>query len=326
MGDILKLFNAEEYHRQFFVKGIRSDGRRFEEFRPAVVQTCVISTADGSSMIRQGDSLIIASIQAELGTPRADFADQGRVELRIEVSSAKPQIGDEEILSPQTDVQFCTDVIQSLLDNGTLVDLKGLCVEEGKLCLVLRCDVVVLDGTPSIDGVLMAVSAALHCTTLPTVILKPQSTQIDDPDSSLLENGSFPQNDQQENLFTSERIFVDVSQRRALKLNPTRSIASSFLLFRLKSTTDIAESTDGSDQSTNNFILADPSLEELKATRADDEHGSTAIIIGENQLLCGVYSSGAGAISSGDSFDHCLAIAEKRRRLVNRLIDEACSK
>lgn len=319
MADVLKVLCPQEYHRQFLLKGIRSDGRALDDFRSAAIQGNVISTADGSAMIRQGDSLVIASIQAELGRPRIDSPDQGKVEIRIQQSSTKWDLGGsgEEIRLHGTDVNFCVDSVQSLVDNGSLIDLKDLCLEKKKVCWILRCDMVILDGIASVDGFVTALSAALHSTTLPEVTLKPTDDNLEDV-IMVSENGEAEEDedDKDESLFTPERILVDTKKRRGLKLIGAKPIALSFFFFPWRS----------GEEESKLCILTDPSMEEMKALSGGEGVGSMTAVIGENNSICGLYLTGNGATVSDGSLDHCIALAASRRQLINRLITEACAK
>lgn len=290
MDEVLKSLSAQEYHESFLEKTIRSDGRGFDDFRPAVIQANVISSANGSAMIRQGDALIIASISAELGR-------KANVEVRLEQSSSSDE-----------SCAICADSLQNLLENGSIIDWKELEIEKDKLYWILNCDVVVLDGAPSVDGCLMALVAALNSTTLPEVILKPAEDQRIDTISAEEGEKEEDEDDKDEFLFTPERIRVDLKKKRNVKLKETRPVSSTFLFYRSKS---------------DFVILADPSVEEIAAL---GETGMATIVMGEKRTICGVRMSGNGIAFDDDLMDRCVYLAESRRKLINRLIDEACKK
>jgi len=66
-----------EYFRKFISQGVRPDGRLLTGFRPTTVHYGVISTANGSAMVRVGGTTVVCGVKAEVAEPRLDSPDQG---------------------------------------------------------------------------------------------------------------------------------------------------------------------------------------------------------------------------------------------------------
>lgn len=74
------------YHRQSIAKGQRVDGRQFDEFRPITLQASVITTANGSALVRQGNTTVIAAVKAELGEPEPLRPNEGLMQFSLELN------------------------------------------------------------------------------------------------------------------------------------------------------------------------------------------------------------------------------------------------
>jgi exosome complex component RRP43 len=66
-----------EYFRKFVSQGVRPDGRLLNSFRPTTVHQGVITTANGSAMVRIGGTTVVCGIKAEVAEPKMDTPDQG---------------------------------------------------------------------------------------------------------------------------------------------------------------------------------------------------------------------------------------------------------
>ncbi|MEQ2257117.1 Exosome complex component RRP43 [Ilyodon furcidens] len=53
-----------EYHRSFLKENCRPDGRELSEFRTTTLNIGSISTADGSALVKMGNTTIICGIKA----------------------------------------------------------------------------------------------------------------------------------------------------------------------------------------------------------------------------------------------------------------------
>lgn len=72
-----------EFFRKFVSQGVRPDGRLLNSFRPTTVHQGVITTANGSAMVRIGGTTVVCGVRAEVAEPKLDTLDQGYIGMRI---------------------------------------------------------------------------------------------------------------------------------------------------------------------------------------------------------------------------------------------------
>jgi len=168
----LKISQPLEFYKQFLEKDVRPDGRALGEFRQTYIKLNPIeSTADGSALIKIGNTSVICGVKAELFEPLPDDdPDSGRVIPNVELNagcslSFRPG-------APSEAAQVASQMIADILATSGVVDCSRLCVLSGKLAWILYCDVVCLDLDGNLlDACLLSVMAALSATTLPRVTM-----------------------------------------------------------------------------------------------------------------------------------------------------------
>nr|XP_020634091.1 exosome complex component RRP43-like isoform X3 [Pogona vitticeps] len=68
-----------EYYRRFLKENCRPDGRDLGEFRTTTVNIGSITTADGSALVKLGNTTVVCGIKAEFATPPADASNRGYI-------------------------------------------------------------------------------------------------------------------------------------------------------------------------------------------------------------------------------------------------------
>ncbi|XP_041864333.1 exosome complex component RRP43 [Melanotaenia boesemani] len=163
-----------EYHRSFLKENCRSDGRELFEFRTTTLNIGSISTADGSALVKMGNTTIICGIKAELANPTVEAPGKGYIVPNVDLpplcsSRFRPGPPGEQA---QAASQFVADVIES----SEVIKTEDLCIERGKLCWVLYCDIMCLDYDGNIlDACIIALLAALKNTQLPEVTVNKET-------------------------------------------------------------------------------------------------------------------------------------------------------
>ncbi|KAJ2397348.1 hypothetical protein GGI23_003568 [Coemansia sp. RSA 2559] len=160
-----------EFQRRFLTQRTRHDGRAFSQFRPTHVVKGAISTAQGSSTVRIGNTTVVCGIKAEVSEPDVKTPDEGYLATNVELSpmcSARFRPG-----APGEDAQVASEHVHRLFKNN-VVDLKSLCIEEGQAVWSLSADIVCLkyDGN-ILDASIIALMAALEDLKLPKAKLDP---------------------------------------------------------------------------------------------------------------------------------------------------------
>lgn len=148
-------------------KGIRLDGRKHDEYRNVTVETGVFKTAEGSARVKIGDTEVLAGVKLAVEVPYPDIPDQGTIMVNAELlPMANPEFesGPPNIWSIE---------IARVTDRGIreskAIDMKSLCIEEGKKCWMVGVDIVPInDDGNLLDAASLAAIAALKNTKFPT--------------------------------------------------------------------------------------------------------------------------------------------------------------
>lgn len=75
-----KRIQPEEFFQQHFANGVRPDGREtLIGLRPVSISVGSLSTADGSSIVKQGQTVVQCGIKLELAEPRTEAPDEGKL-------------------------------------------------------------------------------------------------------------------------------------------------------------------------------------------------------------------------------------------------------
>ncbi|KAI9502501.1 ribosomal protein S5 domain 2-type protein [Coemansia spiralis] len=153
-----------EFQRRFLSQNTRHDGRAFSQFRATHVTKGTVSTAQGSSTVRIGNTTVVCGIKAEVSEPDVKTPNEGYLVTNVELSpmcSARFRPG-----APSDEAQVASEHIHRLF--GKAVDLATLCIESGQAVWSLSADIVCLkyDGN-ILDTAILALVAALEDLRLP---------------------------------------------------------------------------------------------------------------------------------------------------------------
>ncbi|XP_034937206.1 exosome complex component RRP43-like [Chelonus insularis] len=174
MASLYKTIYPVKYFRDYLSQEIRPDGREFLNFRPISVNVSSITQADASAIFKIGNTTIVCGIKAELAEPKADAPDCGFIIPNVELSplcSSKFRPG-----PPSDQAQVASKMIDDILIDSEIINLKDLCICKNKLVWVLYCDLECIDCDGSIiDACVGALIAALSTLTLPEVNHNPDA-------------------------------------------------------------------------------------------------------------------------------------------------------
>ncbi|RLF23304.1 MAG: RNA-binding protein [Thermoprotei archaeon] len=152
-------------------KGERLDGRRLDEYRPISIELGVVEKAEGSAMVRLGNTISIAGVKVELGKPYPDTPDEGAFIVNAEfLPLASPTF--EPGPPDESAIEVARVVDRGIRSSGA-IDLKKLCILPGEKVWVVYIDVYVLnhDGN-MMDASGLATIAALLIAKMPKVAVK----------------------------------------------------------------------------------------------------------------------------------------------------------
>jgi exosome complex component RRP42 len=146
--------------------GRRLDGRGIDEYRPLTIEPGFVATADGSALVRLGDTATVCGIKLELGKPFPDTPNAGVLTTNAElVPLSSPTF---EPGPPQPGAIEVSRVVDRAIRAAETIDLTKLCVTPGEKTWVCYVDVHVIDhGGNLIDAALLAALTALTHATVP---------------------------------------------------------------------------------------------------------------------------------------------------------------
>ena len=156
-----------EFIQNLIRKGERIDGRAFNEYRELDIEANVVpAKAEGSALVRLGDTSVVAGVKVLVGEPYPDSPDEGVIMVTVELSPmASPLF---ELGPPRDDAIELARIVDRGVRESETVDAKGLCIEEGKKVYTVFADVYPLEYDGNlIDACSIAVNAALLTTRFP---------------------------------------------------------------------------------------------------------------------------------------------------------------
>lgn len=147
-------------------EGKRLDGRAPDEYRRVSIEPGFVATADGSALVRIGDTAVLAGIKLEPGKPFADTPNAGVLTTNAElVPLSNPTF---EPGPPTTTAIEVSRVVDRAIRAAETIDLTRLCVTPSEKSWVCYTDVHVLDHDGNlIDAALLAAVSALAHATVP---------------------------------------------------------------------------------------------------------------------------------------------------------------
>lgn len=172
-----RVLQPQEFYQKHVEAGVRPDGRRLAERRPVAASAGNIKSADGSAIVRQGNTTVVCGIKLELAAPATERPNQGYLVPNLTLPPmCNPQFKPGP---PSEEAQAASHFVQQVLLQSKCIDLSELCPVPGKLCWVLYLDMVCLDHDGNIrDAAVAAAVAALQSLQLPHVSQDPETEKI----------------------------------------------------------------------------------------------------------------------------------------------------
>lgn len=169
----------KRYLTDLLAKGQRMDNRGFWEERPIQIFPNVIKKAEGSAMVKWGDTVVLAGVKAQLGSPFPDTPNDGVITVNLElspISSPSYESGPPGPLAIEM-----ARVVDRGIRESKVIPMKGpkLCVIPGKTVWILFIDVYILDdGGNLIDASALAAMVALANTRLKKVTIDEETEEV----------------------------------------------------------------------------------------------------------------------------------------------------
>lgn len=182
-----------KYLADLLEKGNRTDGRGFWERRQIQVTPNVIKKAEGSAMVKWGESVVLAGVKTQLGAPFPDTPNDGVITVNIELSPISSPT--HESGPPGPDAIEIARVVDRGIRESNVIPMQDpkLCVIPGKKVWILFIDIYILDdGGNLLDASALAAISALANTRLNKVLVDEETEEVTllDETEPLPRNGS----------------------------------------------------------------------------------------------------------------------------------------
>ncbi|MFA6888264.1 MAG: exosome complex protein Rrp42 [Candidatus Woesearchaeota archaeon] len=147
--------------------GMRPDGRTLEQYRNVEVTCGVSKTAEGSALVKIGDTEVIAGVKLSVEKPFPDTPDEGIIMVNAELlplSSQRFEAG-----PPGIEAVELARVVDRGLRESKALDLKKLCIKKGDKVWGISVDICTMNDAGNLfDAAGLAAIAALQDAVFPS--------------------------------------------------------------------------------------------------------------------------------------------------------------
>ncbi|EDV24631.1 uncharacterized protein TRIADDRAFT_25085, partial [Trichoplax adhaerens] len=186
-----RTLRPKEFYDRFIAENIRPDRRTFKQFRKTTVNVGSITTANGSALVKIGNTTMLCGIKTEFAVPKLDSPDHGYIVPNVDLPplcSYRFRPG-----PPGEQAQVCSQYLADIIKSCNLINLKDLCIVKEKLAWVIYIDLLCLDCDGNVlDASVIAMLAALRSAKFPKVEI---DEEVDKPIVSKDESFSLNVND-----------------------------------------------------------------------------------------------------------------------------------
>jgi exosome complex component RRP42 len=147
-------------------KGVRADGRKFDEMRQLNIQTNYIRSAEGSARVQLGNTDVVVGIKLMVGAPFGDTPNTGVLTTNAELIPMASETFESG--PPDRESIEISRVVDRGIREGHAVDMTKLCIEPGKEVWIMFLDVHVIDYDGNLfDAANIGANAALKTAVVP---------------------------------------------------------------------------------------------------------------------------------------------------------------
>lgn len=156
----------KDYVIELLKSGRRIDDRGFDDYRATTVKTDVSRNAEGSALVRIGNTQVLVGVKLTVGEPFPDIPNSGVLTTNAELRPlASPTF---EKGPPDEDTIELARVVDRGIRESQCIDLEKLCITEGEKVWVIFIDGHILDYDGNLfDAFSLGAIAALLDTRMP---------------------------------------------------------------------------------------------------------------------------------------------------------------
>ncbi|PKU70288.1 exosome complex component RRP43 [Dendrobium catenatum] len=159
-----------QYYERHLAESVRPDSRALGRARDTTIALGPVTSADGSALVKIGDTTVLAAIKLEVMTPSIDSPDVGSVAVDFQmppICSPVVRPGRPAEVAPVIAKQL-SDVIMS----SGMINLQELSLISGKAAWMAYLDIYCLNADGSLfDAALLSATAAFSHLQIPLVSL-----------------------------------------------------------------------------------------------------------------------------------------------------------
>jgi exosome complex component RRP42 len=149
-------------------EGKRIDGRKPNEIRDINIMLNISKNAEGSALVEIGKTKVVAGVKIELTQPFLDSPDEGILVVNAEFLPLAYR--EFEPGPPGTEAIELARIIDRTIRESETIDLKKLCIEEGKKVYAIFLDIYILNHDGNlVDASFLASLLALLNSYLPKI-------------------------------------------------------------------------------------------------------------------------------------------------------------
>ncbi|KAJ3701634.1 hypothetical protein LUZ61_005339 [Rhynchospora tenuis] len=156
------------FYKRHLLESVRPDARALDSARDTTISLGPVASADGSALVKIGETSMLAAIKLEVMTPSTERPDEGSIVVEFympPICSPMVRPGRPAEVAPVISKQLL-DVIRS----SGMVNLKELCLISGKASWIAYLDVYCLNADGSLfDAALLSAVAAFTHLQIPLV-------------------------------------------------------------------------------------------------------------------------------------------------------------
>lgn len=146
--------------------GLRFDGRSLEQFRDVQVTYGISNTAEGSALVKIGDTEVIVGAKLSVEIPFPDTPEEGIIMVNAELlplSNSRFESG-----PPGIEAIELARIVDRGLRESKALDVKKLCIKKGEKVWSVSIDICTInDAGNLVDAAGLAAIAALQDTVFP---------------------------------------------------------------------------------------------------------------------------------------------------------------
>lgn len=148
------------------LRGYHVDKRPITAYRPIEIVYNIAPKAEGSVLVRLGNTQVLAGVKLEIGQPYPDSPNEGVIIVNAEyVPTASPSF---EPGPPDENAIELARIIDRALRESKAIPLDKLCIIPGKKVWTIWLDIYILDHDGNLlDASMLAAMAALSSTYIP---------------------------------------------------------------------------------------------------------------------------------------------------------------